>query len=58
MAELKGKRVVFENRKHDFPKRIIYWLGDDGALHARIEGDPGGKEQAMEWSWKKGRFGG
>ena len=57
MAKLEGKRVVFENPQHDFPKRIIYWLGDDGSLHARIEGDPGGKEQAMEWSWKKGRFG-
>ena len=54
--ESKNKRVVFENKEHDFPKRIIYWAGDDGALHARIEGDPGDKETAMEWTWKRGRF--
>jgi hypothetical protein len=56
MVESKGKRVVFENRQHDFPKRILYWLDADGSLHARIEGDPGDKEKAMEWVWKKGRF--
>jgi hypothetical protein len=54
--ESKDKRVVFENKEHDFPKRIIYWLGGDGSLHARIEGDPGDKESAMEWTWKRGRF--
>ncbi len=56
MIESKDKRVVFENKQHDFPKRILYWLGGDGSLHARIEGDPGDKEHAMEWTWKKGRF--
>ncbi|MGH9369420.1 MAG: DUF6265 family protein [Thermoanaerobaculia bacterium] len=56
LVESKGRRVVFENPSHDFPKRILYWLGEDGSLHARIEGDPGDKEQAMEWTWRKGRF--
>jgi hypothetical protein len=54
--ESKNKRVVFENKEHDFPKRIIYWASDDGSLRARIEGDPGDKEKAMEWTWKRGRF--
>jgi hypothetical protein len=54
LVESKGKRAVFANPQHDFPKRIIYWLTDDGLLHARIEGDPGDKEHAMEWAWKKG----
>ena len=53
MKELKNKRVVFENPEHDFPQRIIYWLGDDGALHARIEGTENGKSSSMEWAWKK-----
>jgi len=52
-VESKDNRVVFENKQHDFPKRIIYWLGGDGSLHARIEGDPGDTEAAMEWTWKK-----
>ena len=56
LVESKDKRVVFENKQHDFPKRILYWLTPDGALHARIEGDPGDKEHAMEWVWTRGRF--
>lgn len=45
-------RAVFENPKHDFPVRILYWLGPGGALHARIEG-PGKKPKAFEWVWRK-----
>jgi len=52
-VEVTENRVVFENREHDFPKRIVYWLGPDGELHARVEGEPGGKTEAMEWSWRK-----
>lgn len=53
LIELKGKRVVFENAKHDFPQRVIYWLGDDGALHAKIEGTMNGKPAAEEWTWHR-----
>jgi len=53
LVESKGRRAVFANPEHDFPKRVIYWLGDDGSLHARVEGNPGDKEQAMEWAWRK-----
>src|SRR6187399_2431494 len=35
--ELDARRVVFENREHDFPQRVLYWLAD-GRMHARIEG--------------------
>lgn len=52
-VEVSGKRVVFENPEHDFPQRILYWLGEDGALHARIEGKDKGKEAAMEWRWTR-----
>ena len=52
LIELKNKRVVFENPEHDFPQRIIYWLGDDGALHAKIEGTENGKSAEMEWAWR------
>ena len=53
LIELKGKRVVFENAKHEFPQRVIYWLGDDGALHAKIEGTVNGKTSAEEWTWRR-----
>ncbi len=45
--------VVFENREHDFPQRILYWLDGEGRLHARIEGPAGSGERAMEWVWSR-----
>lgn len=53
LIEQGNKRVVFENAEHDFPHRIIYWVTDDGALHAKIEGTLGGKPAAEEWAWKR-----
>jgi hypothetical protein len=43
---------------HDFPQRVIYSIssttGDDfDALDAKIEGTIDGKEQSMEWHYKK-----
>ncbi|MFN2387862.1 MAG: DUF6265 family protein [Thermoanaerobaculia bacterium] len=52
LVEKGPARAVFENRKHDFPVRILYWLDAGGALHARIEG-PGEKPKAFEWVWRK-----
>ena len=50
LKEVSGTRVVFENRTHDFPQRIIYWK--DGAdLRARIEGTQNGKQASQEWRW-------
>jgi Domain of unknown function (DUF6265) len=53
LIEQKGNRVVFENAKHDFPQRVIYWLSDDGALHAKIEGTMNGKAASEEWTWQR-----
>jgi hypothetical protein len=41
LVEHAEKRVVFENKDHDFPQRILYWIDADGSLAARIEGTPG-----------------
>ena len=49
-----ARRVVFENPTHDFPQRVLYWLSDDGNLHARIEGDKNGKLQARDFEWQRG----
>ena len=54
-VEVGERRVVFENRRHDFPQRILYWLDAEGALHARIEGPRGGRTVSEEWVWKKAR---
>ncbi len=52
-VETAKDRIVFENREHDFPTRILYWLGPDGALHARIEGTLQGKPAGEEWTWHR-----
>lgn len=49
LTEMTDNRVVFENRAHDFPQRIIYWLDENGRLHARVEG--GGSME--EWTWRQ-----
>ncbi len=53
-VEIGERRVVFENRQHDFPQRILYWLDDAGRLHARIEGPLNSAEAAQEWIWSAG----
>jgi hypothetical protein len=53
LKDVSDSRVVFENPKHDFPQRVIYWK--DGAdLRARIEGTMNGKEGSQEWRWSPG----
>ena len=53
LLELGDKRVVFENKDHDFPQRILYWLDAAGALHARVEGTLKGSAESEEWTWTK-----
>jgi Domain of unknown function (DUF6265) len=53
LVELGEQRAIFENKAHDFPQRIVYWLDGAGALHARVEGTLEGKAGAEEWSWTK-----
>ena len=52
-VETGAARVVFENQAHDFPQRILYWKTDDGRLHARVEGQVGGKLEGEEWTWSR-----
>ncbi len=53
LKELSSKKVVFENARHDFPQRILYWLGTDGRLHARIEGTMRGETASEDWVWSR-----
>lgn len=55
LVELGDRRVVFENKEHDFPQRILYWIDPAGALHARIEGPRGGTTVSEEWVWTRVR---
>jgi len=53
LSESGPQRAVFANPSHDFPKRILYWIDEKGAMHARIEGD--GPPGAMEWTWTRAK---
>jgi hypothetical protein len=47
-----GTRATFENMKHDFPQRVIYWRKGE-QLCARVEGTINDKAQAEEWCWNR-----
>jgi hypothetical protein len=47
------REVVFEDPEHDFPQRVIYRLGEDGALRASIEGLSKGQLRTIEFPMKK-----
>lgn len=53
LVETGDKRAVFENKAHDFPQRILYWIDARGSLHARIEGPQDGKTVSEEWTWSR-----
>jgi hypothetical protein len=42
LTELGGTRAVFENPRHDYPKRIVYALSAEGGLSASIGFTRGG----------------
>lgn len=49
MVSLSPKEVVFENREHDFPQRIIYSLKNDNNLDGRIEGTIDGRRKRVDF---------
>ena len=49
LTELAGTRAVFENPRHDYPKRIVYELSAEGGLSASIGFGKGGKPQRFEF---------
>lgn len=50
---LSPSKVVFENKAHDFPQRVMYWRESDGRLHARVEGVLKGKLQGEDWIYRR-----
>jgi Domain of unknown function (DUF6265) len=53
LVEISARTVAFENKLHDFPQRIRYWLDRSDILHARIDGKIDGKTVAEEWAWRR-----
>lgn len=53
LAKLENKAYIFENKEHDFPKRVVYVLPKDNTLHAWIEGDINGEAKRIDFKFKK-----
>jgi len=47
-----AREVVFENRAHDFPNRVIYRV-DGETLVGRIEGTRNGKPQSIDYPMRR-----
>ena len=49
MISLTKTKVVFENKEHDFPQRVIYELRGPDSLVGRIEGTENGRERGIDF---------
>ena len=49
LTELSAARAVFDNPRHDYPKRIVYQLSADGGLNATIGFMKGGTPRKFEF---------
>jgi len=47
--------LIFENKEHDFPQRIVYRLENDGSLKAWIEGKLNGRDMRIEFPMKRAK---
>ena len=54
LTELSKTRAVFDNPRHDYPKRIVYELSADGSLTATIGYLKGGTPRRFEFKREGG----
>jgi hypothetical protein len=52
-ASFSDTMVVFENKSHDFPQRIVYVKQGEGKMLAYIEGEMNGEPAKMEYPYTK-----
>ncbi len=52
-VENKADSLVFENLKHDFPQRVVYFRLPGDKLYACIDGLEAGKYKRIEFSYQK-----
>jgi hypothetical protein len=46
---------VFENKEHDYPQRVVYQKVNDHECHAWIEGKENGKQQQIDYYYKRAK---
>jgi hypothetical protein len=49
----KNDTAVFEDPKHDFPQRVLYYKNEDGTFYACVDGMYKGKYVKEEFNYKK-----
>jgi Domain of unknown function (DUF6265) len=49
LSRLAAQEAIFENPRHDFPKRILYRKNSDGSLTASIDAGAGAKSQSFPY---------
>lgn len=52
-ASVGERQVVFENREHDFPQRVLYRAAGGDSLYARIEGTIDGRPRAIDFPYRR-----
>ncbi len=55
LTELTAQRAVFDNPRHDYPKRIVYELSAEGALSATIGYLKGGTPRRFDFAREGGK---
>jgi len=53
MVSSENGKFVFENKKHDFPNRIVYTNPAKDSLHAWIEGSPNGVYKKVDFYFSR-----
>ena len=53
LTSFEGNRFIFENKEHDFPKRIVYQFISADSLHAFIDDGKQGTKQAQHFYYVK-----
>ena len=53
--ELTRSKVIFENKAHDFPQRIIYKRLEDSSFLARIDGEKEGKIRGVDFPMRRSK---
>lgn len=55
MTEATAQRIVFENPKHDFPKKITYELMPDSGMQVHLNGHEAGQYTEINFLFVKGQ---
>ncbi len=48
-----GKKIIFENKNHDFPQVIAYQLKSENEILAYISGTLNGEKKRMDFNFKR-----